>query len=174
MGSAGLLLDNLILRVAAEEGQELPGGQTGEMCVKGPSICDGYFEDAEETSRKFCDGWLKTGDLQTEDEDGFLWIKGRRGDFMKIRGVRVSFGEVEAKVAATPGVYECAGAAVSHPDAGEALALFIVPEDGAIDLPERVRRAIPPHWTCSAVNLVAELPKTSNGKIARYLLKTMA
>jgi acyl-CoA synthetase (AMP-forming)/AMP-acid ligase II len=174
MGSGGLLLDNLVLRIVDEEGRELPKGQTGEIWVKGPSICDGYFEDAEETARKFYDGWLKTGDMGSVDQDGFLWIKGRKGDFMKIRGVRVSFAEVEARVGATPGVYECAAASVPHPEAGEALALFIVPKDGVSDLPERVRRAIPPQWTCSAVNLVVELPKTSNGKIARYLLKTMA
>ena len=173
LGCGGLLLDNLELRIVDEEGRELPKGQTGEIWVKGPSICDGYFEDAEETARKFCDGWLKTGDLGSLDEDGFLWIKGRKGDFMKIRGVRVSFAEVEARVAATPGVSECAAAPVPHPEAGEALALFIVPENGAADLPERVRRALPPHWTCSAVNLVAELPRTANGKIARFLLNPM-
>jgi acyl-CoA synthetase (AMP-forming)/AMP-acid ligase II len=174
LGSAGLPLDNLVLRIADEAGEELPEGQTGEVWAKGPSICDGYFEDPEETERKFSDGWLKTGDLGALDRDGYLWIKGRKGDFMKIRGIRVSFAEVEAKVAATPGVYECAAASIPHPEAGEALALFVVPEEGASDLPERVRRAIPPQWTCSAVNLVADLPKTSNGKIARYLLKTMA
>jgi len=173
LGSAGLPLDNVVLRIADEGGEEVPGGQTGEVWVKGPSICDGYFEDPEETEHKFSGGWLKTGDLGALDQDGYLWIKGRKGDFMKIRGVRVSFAEVEAKVAATPGVYECAAASIPHPEAGEALALFIVAEKGASDLSERVRRAIPPQWTCGAVNLVADLPKTANGKIARYLLKTM-
>jgi acyl-CoA synthetase (AMP-forming)/AMP-acid ligase II len=174
IGSVGLLLDDLVLRIVDEEGQALPDGQTGELWVKGPSICDGYFEDAEETARKFLDGWLKTGDIGARDQDGFLWITGRKGDFMKIRGVRVSFAEVEAKVGATAGVYECAAASVPHPETGEALALFIVPENGVSDLAERVRRTIPPQWTCSAVNLVTELPKTSNGKIARYLLKAKA
>jgi len=174
IGSVGLPLDNLVLRIADEEGNELPKGQTGEIWVKGPSICDGYFEDGEETAHKFSDGWLKTGDLGALDEDKYLWINGRKGDFMKIRGVRVSFAEVEAKVAATPGVYECAAASIPHPEAGEALALFIVPEKGASDLLERVRRSIPPQWTCNTVNLVTDLPKTSNGKIARYLLKTLA
>ncbi len=174
MGSVGLPLDNLMLRIADEEGRELPSGQIGEVWVKGPSICDGYFDDGEETAYKFYDGWLKTGDLGEVDRDGYLWIRGRKGDFMKIRGVRVSFAEVEAKVAATPGVYECAAVSVPHAEAGEALALFIVPENGASDLPDRIRRAIPPQWTCSAVNLVPDLPKTSNGKIARYRLKTLA
>ncbi|HXP61893.1 MAG TPA: AMP-binding protein, partial [Dongiaceae bacterium] len=172
-GSVGLPLDNLVLRIVDEEGQELPTGQTGEIWVKGPSICSGYFEDSDETARKFTDGWLKTGDLGSVDQDGFLWIRGRKGDFMKIRGVRVSFAEVEARVAAAPGVFECAAASVPHPEAGEALTLYIVPRNGASDLQERVLRAIPPQWTCSAVHLVAELPKTSNGKIARYMLKGM-
>lgn len=173
LGSVGVLLDNLTLRLVDDSGREVPHGQTGEIWVKGPSICGGYFEDPEETARKFCDGWLKTGDLGSLDEDGYLWIKGRTGDFMKIRGVRVSFAEVEGRVAALPGVFECAAVAGAHPEAGEALELFIVPENGATDLPERVRRSLPPHWTCAAVNLVSELPKTSNGKIARFLLKTI-
>jgi len=170
-GSVGVLLDNLALRIVSEDERELPKGQTGEIWIKGPSICDGYFEDEQETARKFADGWLKTGDLASLDENGCIWIKGRKDDFIKIRGVRVSFTEVESKVAETPGVYECAAASVTHPEAGEALALFIVPENGAGDLPDRVRRALPPHWTCSAVHIIRELPKTSNGKIARHQLK---
>jgi acyl-coenzyme A synthetase/AMP-(fatty) acid ligase len=77
-------------------------------------------------------------------------------------------------VAATPGVCECAAASVPHPEAGEALALFIVPEPGADDLAARVRQAIPPQWTCSAVKLVPELPRNANGKLARHLLKAGA
>jgi acyl-coenzyme A synthetase/AMP-(fatty) acid ligase len=172
LGSAGVLLDNLELRIVDEAGRELPRCQMGEIWVKGSSICDGYFEDEEETNRKFADGWLKTGDLASLDENACIWIKGRKDDFIKIRGVRVSFIEVETKVAATEGVYECAAASVTHPEAGEALALFIVPENGADNLPDRVRRSLPPHWTCSAIHVVKELPKTSNGKIARSQLKT--
>jgi acyl-coenzyme A synthetase/AMP-(fatty) acid ligase len=171
LGSVGVLLDNLTLRIVDEDGRELPRGQTGEIWVKGPSVCDGYFEDEEETTRKFADGWLKTGDFASLDEDGCFWIKGRKDDFIKIRGVRISFTEVESKVSETSGVYECAATSVAHPEAGEALALFIVPENGAGDLPDRVRRSLPPHWTCSAVHIIRELPKTSNGKIARHQLK---
>jgi acyl-coenzyme A synthetase/AMP-(fatty) acid ligase len=167
LGSAGVLLDNLTLRIADENGRELPEEQTGEIWVKGPSICDGYYEDAEETTRKFANGWLKTGDLASLDKHGYIWIKGRKDDFIKIRGVRVSFSEVEARVAATPGVYECAAAS------GEALALFIVPEKGAYNLPNRVSRSLPPHWTCSAIHVVTELPRTSNGKIARHQLRAI-
>jgi acyl-coenzyme A synthetase/AMP-(fatty) acid ligase len=137
-------------------------------------VCSGYFDNPEATEQKFGDGWLKTGDFACRDDEGYLWIKGRTCEFIKIRGLRVSFGEVEAKVAAIPGVYECAAAAAQHPEAGEALALFIVADDGASIVAERVRRALPPQWTCASVSVVPELPKTENGKIARSQLRTMA
>jgi acyl-CoA synthetase (AMP-forming)/AMP-acid ligase II len=170
LGSAGVPLDNLTVRVVDDDGGELPKGETGEIWVKGPSVTRGYLDDPEETARKFCDGWLKTGDQASMDEDGYLWLKGRKGDFMKIRGVRVSFAEVEARVRAIRGVCECAATSVIHPEAGEAISLFVVPENGANDLPAQIRRTLPAKWVCSQVNLVAELPKTSNGKIARSRL----
>jgi len=173
LGSAGVALDNLAIRIVDDNGQELANGQTGEIQVSGPSVCAGYLDDPEATQRKFDRGWLKTGDLGLRDNEGYIWIKGRTGEFMKIRGVRVSFAEVEARVAAVPGVYECAAAAVPHPEAGEALALFIVGEDGSQGIVERVRQALPPQWTCTSVKVVTELPRTANGKIARSQLQAL-
>jgi acyl-CoA synthetase (AMP-forming)/AMP-acid ligase II len=177
LGSAGVPLDNLQLRIANEKGGELPAGEVGEILVRGPSVCAGYLDDAEATSRKFRGGWLKTGDFASRDEDGYLWIKGRTDDFIKIRGVRVSVGEVEAKVAALDGVSECAALGVKHPEAGEALAVLVVAEKAVHsengNLRDRVRRALPPHWTCVSVKLVTELPRTSNGKIARSELPAL-
>lgn len=177
LGSAGLPLDNLQLRVADAQGRELPDGELGEIQVCGPSVCAGYLDDPEATARKFAGGWLKTGDFASRDEQGYLWIKGRTDDFIKIRGVRVSVGEVETKVAALAGVSECAAVGVKHPEAGEALALLVVAEKAAQsengNLGERVRRALPPHWTCVSVKLVTELPRTSNGKIARSELPAL-
>jgi acyl-CoA synthetase (AMP-forming)/AMP-acid ligase II len=173
LGSAGVPLDNLAIRLVDDNGQELANGQTGEIQVNGPSICGGYLDDLEATQHKFDRGWLKTGDLGFRDDDGYIWIKGRIGEFMKIRGVRVSFAEIEARVAAIPGVYECAAAAVPHPEAGEALALFVVGEDGSQGIVERVRQALPPQWTCNSVKVVSELPKTANGKIARSQLQAL-
>ena len=174
LGSVGLPLDNLVVRIVDKEGRELAAGETGEIQVRGPSVCSGYFDDPEATERRFGDGWLKTGDFASLDDEGYLCIKGRTSEFLKIRGVRVSFGEVETKVAAVPGVYECAATATRHPEAGEALALFIVADDGASIVAERVRRALPPQWTCVSVRVVPELPKTENGKIARSQLRMMA
>jgi acyl-CoA synthetase (AMP-forming)/AMP-acid ligase II len=183
LGSAGLPLDNLEVRIVDEEGRELPLGETGEIQVRGPSVCLGYLGDPESTERKFGGGWLRTGDFACLDQDGYLWIKGRTDDFIKIRGVRVSVGEVEAKVGAMAGVSECAAVGVKHPEAGEAVALLVVADPGLAngvtadsrgdDFGDRVRRALPSHWTCVAVKVVPALPRTANGKIARSQLATL-
>jgi acyl-coenzyme A synthetase/AMP-(fatty) acid ligase len=114
--------------------------------------------------------------LGYRDEDGYLWIKGRSSEFIKIRGYRVGLAEVEARVGSVPGVVECAATAVEHPEAGEALALFVVREDanGSGTLVEKVRQALPSQWTCSSIKIVSELPRTANGKIARSQLQTLA
>jgi len=179
LDSAGLPLDNLEVRIADEESRPVPPGQIGEIQVRGPSVCAGYLDDPESTERKFHGGWLKTGDFACRDEDGYLWIKGRTDEFIKIRGLRVSVGEVETKVAAIAGVSECAAVGVEHPEAGEALALLIVPDNSVDaghhgdDFGERVRRALPPHWTCASVKIITELPRTANGKIARSQLQAL-
>lgn len=178
LGSAGLPLDNVKVRIVNDHGQESGDRETGEIQVSGPSICPGYLDEAEATRNKFSDGWLKTGDLGYRDEDGYLWIKGRSSDFVKIRGYRVGLAEVEARVGAVPGVSECAATAVHHPEAGEALALFVVGGDGeenaSAALVEKVRQALPSQWTCASVTIVPELPRTANGKIARSQLQTLA
>jgi long-chain acyl-CoA synthetase len=149
-----------------EEGNDLPAGQIGELLVAGPSICSGYLNDPDETRKVFSEGWLRTRDLARQDEEGHLWIEGRKGAFLKMRGMRVSFPEVEAKVLAIPGVYECVARATEHPEAGEALVLFIVPDQGVRIEMEDVRRHLPAHWAIDSIRLVSELPKTSAGKIA--------
>jgi len=165
-GSVGRPLDNLVARIVDEEGKDLPAGQIGELLVRGPSICSGYLNDPDETRRILSNGWLRTGDLARQDAEGYLWIEGRKGAFLKMRGIRVSLPEVEAKATAIPGVYECVARAVSHPEAGEALVLFVVPDPGATIGVEEVRRHLPAHWAIDSIRLVSELPKTSVGKIA--------
>jgi acyl-CoA synthetase (AMP-forming)/AMP-acid ligase II len=172
-GSVGLPLDNLTVSIADEEGKPVPQGQTGQLLVTGPSICAGYCNDLEESKRKYQNGWLHTGDMAHQDEEGFLWIDGRSGAFLKIRGARVSFAEVEAKVAAIPGVYECGASATGHPEAGEALVLWVVADHGTQPAAETIRHHLPAHWTLDSVHFVADLPKTSSGKISRAALADM-
>jgi acyl-CoA synthetase (AMP-forming)/AMP-acid ligase II len=170
LGSVGQPLDNVLVRIVGENGKDVPSGQTGEIWVGGKSICSGYFDEQEETTRKFRNGWLATGDMASRDQDGFLWILGRKSEFIKMSGVRVSFAEIETRVAASPGVSECAAIAVEHAEAGEALALYIVAEQGAHEVIASISRNMPPEWVCASVNLVAELPRNSHGKLVRSRL----
>lgn len=165
-GSVGRPLDNLTISIVDENGNELPAGQVGEVLVKGPSVCAGYWNDPEETSRVYSSGGLRTADLAYRDEDGYLWIAGRKAAFLKMRGVRMSFAEVEERVTAIPGVYECAVRAVAHPEAGEALVLFLVPDEGVTLVEKEIRSHLPAHWALDSIRIVAELPKTSVGKIS--------
>ena len=115
----------------------------------------------------FKDGWLHTGDLGHLDADGYIWIDGRKGAFVKMRGVRVSFAEIETKIADVRGVFECAANAVAHPEFGEALVLYIVPDKEVFDVVDRVRCSLPSHWICVSINVVSEIPKTASGKALR-------
>ena len=169
-GSVGRPLDNLVVSIVDQQGNALHAGEIGELLVRGPSICAGYLNDPEQTRSVFFDDWLRTGDLARQDEEGYLWIEGRKGAFLKMRGVRVSLAEIEERTAAVPGVYECAACAVDHPETGEAAVLFIVPDQKARIVLEDVRRHVPAHWTIASIRLVSELPKTSAGKIARSSL----
>ncbi|MGB7437631.1 MAG: class I adenylate-forming enzyme family protein [Candidatus Acidiferrum sp.] len=169
-GSVGRPLDNLIVSIVDEHGKAVEIGQIGELLAKGPSICSGYLNNPEETRRVYGDGWLHTGDLARQDEEGYLWIEGRKGSFLKMRGTRVSFPEVEARVTAVPGVYECAARAVGHPEAGEALVLLVVPDEGAHIGAEEIRRCLPAYWAIDSICFVSELPKTSVGKLALSVL----
>ena len=169
-GSVGLPLDNVQVRVMDKNGREAAAGEPGAVWASGKSICQDYLDDPEASAQKFRDGWLVTGDIGHRDQDGFLWIVGRTDEFIKMRGVRVSLAEVEARVAAAPGVHECAAASVPHVEAGEALTLFVVAEHGAEDVLTAVRSSMPAEWICDSVSLVAALPHTPNGKLARTLL----
>jgi acyl-CoA synthetase (AMP-forming)/AMP-acid ligase II len=166
-GSVGRAMNNLAVSIVDEEGNELGAGEVGELCISGPSVCSGYWEDPEETYRVFREDRLHTGDLGHKDRDGYLWIDGRKSAFVKIRGTRVSLAEVEQRVAAMDGVYECGACGVAHPESGDALVLFVVPQPGVqIDV-GRIRRDLPASWALESISLVSALPKTSSGKLAR-------
>lgn len=173
-GSVGPPLDNLTVRIVDSSGADLPPRLSGEIWVAGASVCPGYLDEPEETALKFRDGWLLTGDIGWRDEDGYLWITGRKSEFIKMRGVRVSLAEIEARVAALPGVADCAALAVPHVEAGEALALYVVPAASTGDLVTSIRRGVPSEWICESVTLIAELPRNLNGKLMRARLTEAA
>ena len=170
-GSVGLPLDNLEVRIVDEEGQEAAAGRPGELQVRGPSVCRGYFAEPRESARRWRDGWLSTGDVASRDPEGYLWIVGRKGEFLKMRGVRIGFAEIEARVCAIAGVAECAAAAAEHDEAGESIELFIVAAYGGGDLADAVRRQLPRDWICGPIHVVAQLPRNAHGKLERARLR---
>jgi acyl-CoA synthetase (AMP-forming)/AMP-acid ligase II len=170
LGSVGVPLDNLTTKIVDSDGAQVPDGTSGELHVCGESICAGYFDEPEETERKFRGGWLATGDIASRDQDGFLWITGRKAEFIKMRGVRVGFAEIETRIAAVPGVSECAAVAVPHVEAGEALALYIVAPEAPADLFKAIRRRMPSEWVCDSIRLIVELPRNPYGKLMRHRL----
>lgn len=172
LGSVGKPLDNLDIRLVNERGEEVPVGATGEVRVKGPSVTRGYWNDPERTREVFVDDWLHTGDLAHFDEDGFLWINGRNSDFIKVRGIRVSLTEAEDRISKIDGVEEVGACAVTHEEAGEALALSIVlsPEVPFEAIRPAVLNTLPVSWTCPIIRAVSQLPRTSNGKLSRVAL----
>ena len=172
-GSVGVPLDNLAVRIVGADGAEVRMGESGELWVAGKSISAGYLDDAEETQRKFRDGWLATGDMAWRDADGYLWITGRQGEFIKMRGVRVGLAQIEATIATVRGVLECAAVAVPHEESGEALALYVVAAEDARDVAVALRRRLPSEWTCASVSLVTELPRNAHGKLMRSQLASM-
>jgi acyl-CoA synthetase (AMP-forming)/AMP-acid ligase II len=173
-GSVGVPLDNLTVRIVGTDGTDVPAGESGELWVAGKSVSAGYLDEPEETRRKFRGGWLATGDIALRDADGFLWITGREGEFIKMRGIRVGLAEIEAAVTTVRGVLECAALGVPHAEAGEALALYVVAAEEAGDVAAAVRRSLPPQWICDSITLVAELPRNAHGKLVRSQLPRLA
>lgn len=169
IGSVGRPLTSLSVKVVTPQGEELAAAQPGELIVSGKSIALGYFGDDNETSTKFKDGWLYTGDLASIDKEGFVWIKGRIDGFIKVAGVRISLQEVEHELNNLSSVDEGVVCVIDHLEAGKALALLAVKkkdidDDSAI---KEIRRKISSRWYCSHIKLIDDLPRTHTGKVSR-------
>jgi acyl-CoA synthetase (AMP-forming)/AMP-acid ligase II len=176
--SVGRGLDTVTLRVADDAGRTLPAGHVGEIRARGPNIAKGYWNDPEGTSAKFQDGELRTGDLGTSDDEGFVYIVDRKEDFIKSWGVRVSPHEIEDAVTGLQDVV--AAAAVGRPDdqAGEAIVLFYTARDGAELAPAEVllfsRRVLSRSLVPVEAHRIEKMPLNGNGKILRAALRERA
>ena len=123
LGSIGRGIPGVTLEVLNEAGAPVVPGEQGEIVARGANISPGYYNDPEETERKFPDGTLRTGDLATVDSEGFIFIVGRSGDFIKSWGYRVSPQQIEEVALAHPGVSEAAAVGLPDLEAGEAVTL---------------------------------------------------
>src|SRR5207248_2157923 len=169
LGSAGVPLDNLKVFALGADFRPLAAGRSGELAVCGASVAAGFWNDVDGTAERFVNGTLLTGDVGHVDGDGFIWIEGRIADFLKMRGMRVSIGEIEARLRLAEGIREIAAFPACHPRYGEAFGLAVVAEkehDRAGIVRDLTRR-IDPLWICAGINFVDSLPRNEVGKILR-------
>jgi fatty-acyl-CoA synthase len=176
VGSVGKPFPWTEARIAAEDGADLPPGEVGELWLRGPHVCSGYWNDPVETRAAFGpDGWFKTGDLARRDEDGFYFIAGRKKEIFISGGVNVSPLEVEAELLQHPQVADAAVVGIPDPVWGEIGAAFVVPREGAAVSSEELagflgarlaKLKIPKRF-----ELVAELPRTAYGKVLKAELR---
>ncbi|MGH8199957.1 MAG: AMP-binding protein [Steroidobacteraceae bacterium] len=174
-GSIGLPIPSTEIDVRDDEGQELPLGQTGEICVRGPQVMRGYWNRPEETSKVMLPGgWLRTGDVGYMDERGYVFLQDRKKDLILVSGFNVYPNEVEAVAATHPGILECAAVAEANEHSGEVVALYVVRKDPNVteqDIIEHCRKSLAGYKVPKRVYFRKELPKSNVGKILRKELR---
>ncbi len=177
-GSIGLPLPCTEVSLRDDQGCEVPPGQPGELCVRGPQVMAGYWERPEETERVMtADGFLRTGDMATMDERGFLRIVDRLKDMILVSGFNVYPNEVEEVAMMHPDVVEVAAVGMPHAGSGERVRLFAVPRDAGLtpeSLLAHCRQHLTGYKVPAEITFLAELPKSNVGKILRRQLREQA
>ncbi|MFY2764968.1 long-chain fatty acid--CoA ligase [Arenimonas sp. MALMAid1274] len=174
-GAIGLPISSTDACVKDDAGNELPVGEVGELCIKGPQVMAGYWQRPEETAKVLdAQGWLHTGDMAKMDENGFFYIVDRKKDMILVSGFNVYPNEVEDVIALMPGVLEVAAVGVPDDKSGEAVKVVIVKKDPALTA-EQVKAFCKDQLTGyklpKIVEFRAELPKSNVGKILRRELR---
>ncbi len=174
-GSVGLPLPSTDISIRNEQGQELPLGESGELCVKGPQVMPGYWQRQDESDLVFWpDGFLRTGDIAKLDAEGFVYLVDRRKDLILVSGFNVYPNEVEQVISLMPEVLEVGVVGIQKEDAGEQVKACIVkrhPALTALEVIAHCRKHLAGYKVPKLVAFYNELPKTSVGKISRRELK---
>jgi len=176
-GSVGVATPNTEWKIAdPDTGAALPVGDEGEVWVRGPQVMLGYLGKPEATARSLtADGWLRTGDLGVADAEGYLFIRDRLKELIKVKGFQVAPAEVEAELLAHPDVADAAVIGVADDEAGEVPVAFVVPAPGvAFDegaVLTHLRGRLASYKVPRVVHLVEVVPKSASGKILRRVLR---
>lgn len=177
VGSIGMpIVDTEMKIVDLETGEtELPVGEIGELCVRGPQVMEGYLNMPEETAHSLRDGWLYTGDIAKVDEEGYTYIVDRKKDMVIAGGYNIYPRDIEEVLYTHPKIMEAAVAGISDPYRGETLKAYIVLKQGEILTEEEViafcKDNLAAYKVPKLVEFRAELPKTMVGKILRRVLR---
>jgi long-chain acyl-CoA synthetase len=177
-GSIGLPVPSTEVSIRDLDGQELPIGQAGELCVKGPQVMVGYWMRPQETAAVMtADGFLRTGDVATIDEKGFLKIVDRLKDMILVSGFNVYPNEIEEVVMMHPDVLEVAAVGKASANSGEMVKIFVVKKSAALTeaaLIAHCRENLTAYKVPREIVFMAELPKSNVGKILRRELRDQA
>ncbi|RDI70593.1 long-chain fatty acid--CoA ligase [Halopelagius longus] len=175
----GLLAAGLEMRVVDDDGEEVPwdGEAFGELWVRGPWVTTEYYERPEANEEEFEGNWLKTGDVVTVDEEGYVQIVDRAKDVIKSGGEWISSVELENALMAHDDVAEATVVGVPHERWQERPVAFVVPKEGIdrealqSDLTEMVEADFPKWWVPDEVMFIEEVPKTATGKFDKKVLR---
>jgi len=175
-GAVGTALPGVAIRIVDDAGAPLPPGDAlGEVEIRSDALFVGYLGSPEATDAAFRDGWFRTGDVGSLDDEGVLRLVGRSStDLIKTGGYRVGAGEVEAALLEHPAVLEAAVLGLPDDDLGERIAAWVViaPDAGLADdeLVQHVADRLAPHKRPRAITRVAELPRNALGKVQKKRL----
>lgn len=174
-GSIGLPISSTDVAIKDDQGRDLPIGDIGEICVRGPQVMRGYWNRPDETEKVMLPGgWLRTGDIGRMDAKGYVFIEDRKKDMILVSGFNVYPNEVEAVAVTHPGILEAAAVAQPDEHSGEVVALFVVRKDPALtehEVIEHCRKALAAYKVPRHVYFREELPKSNVGKIVRKALR---
>jgi benzoate-CoA ligase family protein len=180
-GSSGKPVDGYELKIVDENGQSVRTGELGDLIVRGDSTMARYWDKREATESALNGEWIRTGDKYTQDADGFYFHGGRSDDMIKAGGIWVSPVEVEAALVRHPSVVECAVIAVADDNGLDKPHAVVVLRSGvpagdaiASELRDLVKKSLAPYKCPRTIRFVEELPKTTTGKVKRYVLREMA
>jgi long-chain acyl-CoA synthetase len=174
-GTIGMPLPSTEISIRDDAGNEVPLGERGEICARGPQVMAGYWQRPEETAQVMTkDGFFRTGDIGVMDQKGMVKIVDRKKDMVLVSGFNVYPNEVEDVIAMHPGVLECAVIGVPDAASGEAVKAFVVRRDPALtedELKKFIAERLTNYKRPKIVEFRDELPKTPVGKILRRALR---
>ncbi len=174
-GTIGIPVSSTEIAILDDAGQPVPTGQPGEIAIRGPQVMAGYWQRPEETAKVMTpDGFFKSGDVGIMDENGYIRIVDRKKDMIIVSGFNVYPNEVEGVIAMHPGVVECAAIGVPDEKSGEAVKVFVVRKDPALDaaqLSAWCKEHLTGYKKPKYIEFRDELPKSNVGKILRRELR---
>ncbi|MDY0972341.1 long-chain-fatty-acid--CoA ligase FadD [Siccibacter turicensis] len=176
-GSIGLPVPSTEAKLVDDAGNEVPHGEPGELCVKGPQVMLGYWQRPDATDEILIDGWLRTGDIAVMDDEGFLRIVDRKKDMILVSGFNVYPNEIEDVVMQHSGVHEVAAVGVPAGVSGETVKIFVVKKEEGLTQEALItfcRRHLTGYKVPKLVEFRDELPKSNVGKILRRELRDEA